>query len=280
MQGGLGQKNVALDQRADDERSVCFDTGTLEEDLEIAGVLSAQLEVVGHSHGMDIAARVTDVDLDGTSLLITKGFVRLSNPLPFRGAGSTEAPRTVRIEFNPTRYRLIRGHRLRLALACADFPEIWHRRDAHGYTLMLGSGSAVDVPTLTSPSRLTEPAFASPDTSLASETSNTSRDFYRIHRDGGSVASVEGGWEATYDALTGASVSYTHHYTMSTDGLAPLETTLTTQTRLTVAAPDDTVTVEADTYTSHDSSRASVLVVVNGVQALARDFAGPALQSS
>ncbi|MGG7381587.1 CocE/NonD family hydrolase C-terminal non-catalytic domain-containing protein, partial [Escherichia coli] len=61
------------DQRAEDGRSLCFDSEPLEEPLEILGFPEAVLTVTVDRPLALVACRLCDVAPDGSSLLVTRG---------------------------------------------------------------------------------------------------------------------------------------------------------------------------------------------------------------
>jgi putative CocE/NonD family hydrolase len=103
-----------LDQGPDDLRSLSFTGPPLAAPLELAGSAEAVLELerLDRFGPFDLSARLVDVAPDGRSELITSGSAR-----------SSGGPTSVRLR--ATAWRLAAGHRLRLAVACGDFPRTW-----------------------------------------------------------------------------------------------------------------------------------------------------------
>ncbi|HEY5057488.1 MAG TPA: CocE/NonD family hydrolase, partial [Gaiellaceae bacterium] len=102
------------DQGADDLRSLAYTGEPLEEPLTIAGSPELHVVVVVEQGGpVDLAVRLVDVHPSGAAELITSGYRNID--------GGGEAL----VSLAATAYRLPAGHRLRLALACADFPKMW-----------------------------------------------------------------------------------------------------------------------------------------------------------
>ncbi len=103
-----------LDQGPDDLRSLTYTGAPLPSPLELAGSpeLVLELERLDRFGPFDLSARLVDVTPDGRAELITSGWAR-----------SSGGPTTLHLR--ATAYRLAAGHRLRLAIACADFPRAW-----------------------------------------------------------------------------------------------------------------------------------------------------------
>jgi hypothetical protein len=122
---GLG---APLDQGPDDLRSLAFTGEPLAEDLEITGSPEATLHVaLDEGEDVHLVVKLCDVAPDGRSSLITTGWLKGSHrgghdrvePLP---AGSVVE---CRVPLWATSYRVPAGHRLRVSVACSDFPRIW-----------------------------------------------------------------------------------------------------------------------------------------------------------
>ena len=272
-QSGLGMRNAALDQGDDDSRSVCFDSRAVDADLDLAGVVRVGLRVLADSSSADIAVRLSDLDEHGASALITKGFLRVANPPPYGVAERVEGDRELEIDLNPTRYRVARGHRLRLALACADFPEIWPQPHATGYRVELGRETFMVMPVLHVPSRLPPPSFQSPDPSLASSALGNTKHTYRVHRQpGDATVTVEGGAETEYDGVRGDHVKRALTYVMSTDERAPARSSLVTSMRIAIAQPGREVIAEAEMDCSPAVHSATVRVLIDGAVTFEREY--------
>jgi putative CocE/NonD family hydrolase len=116
----------ASDQREDDARSLVYEW-PLENELEVLGhpVLSAT--IASSVPVAFLSARVCDVFPDGTSALVSRGVLNLTHrrsstePDALEPGASTE----VSVELDATSWVFEEGHRVRLALAGADWPNVW-----------------------------------------------------------------------------------------------------------------------------------------------------------
>ncbi|WP_329331248.1 CocE/NonD family hydrolase [Streptomyces sp. NBC_00663] len=95
------------------EDVLAFTTGALEEDLDLAGPIAADLHTSSSAPVYDVFVKVLDVAPDGRAHLIVRGEANVSD-----GGG----PREVHIPCGHTGYRLRAGHRLALLLASSDYP--------------------------------------------------------------------------------------------------------------------------------------------------------------
>jgi predicted acyl esterase len=136
--GGLpwGQ---SLDQRIDNARSITYDWDhTVCQ--EMMGTADVRLRVRSSATAGHVSVKLCDVAPDGTSALITRGYLDLEH----RGCWPQDAwgevgaaPRPlvpgewidVRVEFEATTWTLVPGHRLRLAVAGTDWPNCWPARE-------------------------------------------------------------------------------------------------------------------------------------------------------
>jgi predicted acyl esterase len=107
------------DQSGDDARSLCFTGEPLAEPLELVGVATALLDVSATALPLNLVVKLAEVAPNGRSTLISTGWLDL--------AVHAKPGQRVRVEvpLRATAYRLAAGNRLRLAVACADFPRLW-----------------------------------------------------------------------------------------------------------------------------------------------------------
>lgn len=105
---------LGLDQHDDDARSLAATSDALSEDVVMVGRPVVTIDVAAGSDVDRIVARLTDVDPQGRSTLITLGVT------PCTGTAGSH-----RITLTPTCYRVPAGHRVRIALSDADFPRLW-----------------------------------------------------------------------------------------------------------------------------------------------------------
>ena len=91
---GFGRRvDVPLEQRAEDGRSLVFDTQPLGETVEILGIPRAQLAVSADRPQALLAVRLCDVAPDGTSTLVTRGVLNLTHRDEPRDARAARARR-------------------------------------------------------------------------------------------------------------------------------------------------------------------------------------------
>jgi uncharacterized protein len=124
------------EQSGDDARSVTFTSEPLPGPLLVAGRPEAELYLTRRSgREAHLVARLTMVGPDGRSTLITTGWHRLA------AADDEQVPAPVTITLGAAAFALPAGARLRLAVACADFPRIWPSAENPVIRLCFGESS-------------------------------------------------------------------------------------------------------------------------------------------
>jgi hypothetical protein len=136
-----------LDQGPDDLLSLTYESEPFEEPLEVGGSPEAHLDVerVDLEGPFDLVVKLVDVTPDGRAELVATGWARTDG-------------RPTNVSLCATAWALGRGHRLRLSVACADFPRVWpdsrnprlrlHRRDSAVRIPIVpkGIGRPIEVP--------------------------------------------------------------------------------------------------------------------------------------
>ena len=119
--------DAAPDQRAEDGRSLCFDSEPLEERIELLGHARAELELESDRPLAQICVRLCDVAPDGVSSLVTRGVLNLTHRESHEHPEPLEPgrPVTVTVELDGIAQAVPAGHRLRLALSPNYWPWLW-----------------------------------------------------------------------------------------------------------------------------------------------------------
>jgi hypothetical protein len=141
-----------LDSRADDTWGLSFDTPALREPLEILGFVRAHLFVASTAPVATWIVRVNDVAPDGTSYIVTYGFLNgthrhsHSKPEPLVPGEMAELSFTLFC----TGYHFSPGHRIRIVVTNAYFPVVWPSPYPMVTTLFTGGdhASSIELPVL------------------------------------------------------------------------------------------------------------------------------------
>jgi uncharacterized protein len=115
------------DQRADDGRSLTFDSAPLAEHLEILGAPELDLVMTCDRPLGFVAARLADVGPDGSSARVTYGLLNLTHRDGHEEPRPVEPgePFAVRLRMNDVAHAFPAGHRLRVALSTSYWPLVW-----------------------------------------------------------------------------------------------------------------------------------------------------------
>jgi predicted acyl esterase len=108
--------------RAATTRSLTFTSDPLPEPLLVAGAPEADLYLdLPPDTELNLVARVCMVSPDGRSTLMTTGWRRV----PPGGGDADPAAQMITVTLGAAAFELPAGSRVRLCVACADFPHIW-----------------------------------------------------------------------------------------------------------------------------------------------------------
>ena len=149
------------DQTGDDAISACFDGSEMGRDTDIVGAPKVTLTLVPNGRTGQIAVRLCDLRPDGTSALISHGFLNLRHRNSHETPEDLEPGAAVEVEIvlDQCAYRLPEGHRLRVAVSTAYWPFIWPDPEGAGVTITTGLLALPVRPTANGD----ETAFAAPE---------------------------------------------------------------------------------------------------------------------
>ncbi len=176
------------DQRFDDAAALTWEWPAVGIELAGYGVVRLRLSVDVAAAG--VAVRLCDVHPDGTSMLVTRGWLALSRRSGLSGSDPTAPGEQydVTVELEACAHRFSPGHLVRLAIAGADFPNTVVPPGPS--TLTVHSGE-LELPAVNGASAWPAPTFAP-----GAEKSGEDPDgvLWRIEHDvlGGSTACVVG----------------------------------------------------------------------------------------
>jgi putative CocE/NonD family hydrolase len=145
---GFGVEGEApSDQRADDGKSLVFDSKPLGEPLEILGAPVVELEVVSDVSHAVVAVRLNDVAAGGASLRVSYGLLNLAHRDGHERPEALEPGRRyrVRIALNDVAHRFPAGHSVRLAVSTCYWPIAWPAPEPATLGVLLGQ-SRLDLP--------------------------------------------------------------------------------------------------------------------------------------
>ena len=122
-----GSPDDADDQRADDAKSMVFDTEPLRERVEILGAPVVEVALCCDRPNGLLAVRLCDVHPDGASLRVSYGLLNFSRRDSHEDPEPVEPGRIfrVRVQLNDVGHAFPAGHRVRLAFSSAYWPTAW-----------------------------------------------------------------------------------------------------------------------------------------------------------
>ena len=118
---------MPLDQRPDEALSLSYTTEPLEADFEVTGQARAVLHFSCTAEVALFAVKLCDVAPDGTSALVTRGYLNVSHRESHSAPSPIEPGRLyeVEVELLACAYLFRKGHRIRVDVAHADFQNVW-----------------------------------------------------------------------------------------------------------------------------------------------------------
>jgi uncharacterized protein len=176
--GGLWSGGVPFgqpgDQRVDEALSMTFTSQPLTQDVHIIGRPRAILHVETSATVLGFAVSLCDVAPDGSSHLVAKGMLNatrrnsLVDPEPLVPGDRYE----LEIEIDTTAWRFEAGHRIRIAVANADWPNVWPTPQPATSVIYHGAGqpSRVVLPTVPAEGGAAPPQFAPSPVSVTRHT--------------------------------------------------------------------------------------------------------------
>lgn len=124
--GGLPM-GLPGDQRPDEAFSLVYTTDPLQEEVHILGWPRAVLHVSSSAPVIGFVATLSEVANDGTSQLVTKGMLNATRRDSFKEPTPLVPDQIYELDINLdcTSHVFAKGHRIRLSIASADWPNVW-----------------------------------------------------------------------------------------------------------------------------------------------------------
>jgi len=139
---------LPVGQGYDDERSVRFDGAPLAEPLELLGRPVARLSIESDRPQALVAVRLCAVADDDESTLLSWGVLNLTHREGDESPRPLEPERRydVQVPLNAIGERVPAGHRLRLAVSSAYWPQVWPSPRPVRLALFADGGSVLELP--------------------------------------------------------------------------------------------------------------------------------------
>ena len=139
--------DLPYDQREEDGGALVFETDALEEPLELLGAPTLTLRCRVNRPVAQVAARISDVAVDGKATRVTYGVFNLNHRQGHHAPERIEPGEeiTVEVPLNHFGHRFTTGHRLRLSLSTSYWPLIWPSPEPVCMDVLAG-GTSLDLP--------------------------------------------------------------------------------------------------------------------------------------
>ncbi|MGZ4131421.1 MAG: CocE/NonD family hydrolase [Actinomycetota bacterium] len=180
---------LSSDQRPDEALSLTYTWDALDHEVEVLGHPCLRVRVTSTTPVAFLSAKVCDVFPDGRSSLVVRGVLNLTQ----RDGRDAPAPLTpgepvdVELDLEACSWTFEAGHRIRLVLAGADWPNTWSPPTPNTLTVDRAS-SSLELPVLDGPSPVTAvPILPPPRVPQTDPTANTDDGWSR--------------WEVGWDAI-------------------------------------------------------------------------------
>ena len=133
--------DLPADQRADDGKSLVFDSAPLTGDVEILGAPIVTLELSVDRPQAQVCVRLNDVDANGASLRVTYGLLNLTHRDSHEFPAAIEPGRrySVAVQLNDVAHAFPAGHRIRVAVSTSYWPIAWPSPELATLTLHAGA---------------------------------------------------------------------------------------------------------------------------------------------
>lgn len=253
-----------FDQRPDDALSLCYDFEVLTGDLEILGYPRLEVTLTSEAPVAYLSVKLQDVFPDGISANVSRGILNLTHRDSHSDPEALEPGRSyeVSIDLSATSWVFEAGHRIRVSLAGADWPNVWP--PPAGNVLHIDAErSRMLLPVLPPQEHPNDPGFLlppaergdAPEATKAVEASGEKEPVYRIEHDAiAHRAHVVVDHGSSYDVEIGAGVieDYFGRLTVSTDD--PSDAHAEGRARFEMAWPETTASAEVSMTLESDAT--------------------------
>lgn len=189
--GGLWSGGVPFglpgDQRPDEALSLVYTSAPFTADLAILGRPRAIVHISSSASVIGVAVSLSDVGPDGVSSLVAKGMLNvtrrqsLTDPEPLPPGEVTE----LTVDVDATGWQFKSGHRVRLSIAAADWPNVWPTPKPGTLDVWHGPGHAsrLVLPVVPVSGPLDAPSFRPSPLPARHAATSTPRPTWQVTRD-------------------------------------------------------------------------------------------------
>jgi putative CocE/NonD family hydrolase len=175
------------DQRPDEALSLTYTSTPLTEDIHVLGRPRAEMHVTSSARVIGFCVSLADVRPDGTSHLVAKGMLNvtrrdsLSEPAPLEPGEQA----VLAVDLDTTGWVFRLGHRLRVSVANADWPNVWPTPEAATSEVLRGASapSHLVLPLVPAGGSATPPEFLPSPVVVERHASAAEPPTWRVSRD-------------------------------------------------------------------------------------------------
>ena len=206
--GGL-PFGLSGDQRADEAFSLVYTSEPLAEEVHILGWPRAVLHISSSAPMIGFAVSLSEVAADGTSHLVTKGMLNATRRASFQEPTPLVPDQAYEldIQLDCTGWVFARGHRIRLSISSADWPNVWPTPEPASNRVFWGSTrpSRLILPIVPAQGSQMSPSFQPSPRTVASPSWATEPSTWRVTHDqisGRTAVDIEYGASWRVDSTT------------------------------------------------------------------------------
>lgn len=135
---------LPMDQRVEDAYSLNWTGDVLTEPVEILGYPEAVLHIAATTDVAFVVVRLTDIAPDGQAALVTKGVLNLTHRDSHEQPTPLEPGQVYQVKFllDATSWVFAPGHRIRVSINGADYPNSWPSPKLYTGSVYLGGDRA------------------------------------------------------------------------------------------------------------------------------------------
>jgi putative CocE/NonD family hydrolase len=179
---------LPMDQRVEDAYSLNWTSEPLSERLEILGYPEAVLDLAVTTDVAFVVVRLIDIAPDGQAALVTKGVLNLTHRDSHEQPEPLEPGKvyTVKLQLDATSWVFAPGHRIRVSINGADYPNSWPSPKLYTGHLYFGGShdSRLILPVVPAQTEsLPTPQFLPPPQTPSFVTGSSERPVWRVTRD-------------------------------------------------------------------------------------------------
>lgn len=213
---------LAGDQRPDEALSLTYTSAPLAEEIHVIGRPRVVLHVSSTATVIGFCASLAEVAPDGTSHLVAKGMLNATrrNSLVEPEPLSPGRPVELAFEIDATGWSFARGNRIRLAIASADWPNVWPTPEPATNRVYRGEGRAsrLILPTMPAMGTAEPPHFRPSSRTVVPANASVRRPVWEASED-----FVTGRREVRFELLTEDRINETTVIERSFGGVSSLD---------------------------------------------------------